>query len=1101
VSVQIQGQPGGTRTLQVISAPGKFMVAVTASTKDGLRDREMKEITVAECPAAPKKPLITATVNPIDSRLIDLRVANRLQFDAGTTYDWDFGDGTALAAGTVPYVAHDYQSLLGPTEKSRSFLVRAMARTNGTALAGSTTVVVNNDYAIVRQLGRIQVPVSGETNLTALSHPAASPVTLRLKNVEANPVTFKTERMRLHFCDSAREPVDSTRPVSLTVPAKAELAVQAAIDGVPALQAQGVCTVSVHYDGATTAGPQLVAQSHHYFVIEPPLLAYTKVTDPELLGLLSSAADTGKTLSNIHTTDGELRQLAMQGRLPFYSAGSVEVLGPDFGDRCASGDQPPRPGLSCQVTDEWEWRQAYIANALKGDAVMTAGCTFVHDVLSGLDPEQFWTHTGIMTKNQVELRNSTGTDKYMDAFPEGAISGQPSDGFATHAVKYLWPGTVTQSIFHSYYGEYIYESFSDHSYDVGPFSQAPTDCNVNDLLQGNVSLVQPAVIRPPLSAPQSHREKLHQVAETAQGLNAHYRFFAYTNSLAAADDVLPQTAKAPWSRGTRGLQCASFIWQAMRMSGMQMEGEPETADRRAGGDTDPQTADGLYLYDAHERSNAGMNLWRSLYNKALDRGGQVGHIFADAPEDVADQITTCFATDDCGIRPSSSTHGYEVSTVGVGRAVSPDNLLFWDAPDQGGPYGDSERLIFVVGDYRRVQRWAQATDAGSVTVEVTFLDEPVKNAAVEINGLTQATGEDGRTEFVAIPGGTYDLDAHVVVGDQPLHGSATVEVLPGQSAGVVVKLDPPRSDSWLVEVIGTLNIVDDETGTDVKRSQSFNDPVLLTPERPTYRVDFDKCVGGEVSSAGYYELKLRSPDHQIVDVTTHLRGFETTSCANNDGFGTSDDSFNLQEGTDPTRVEPSEQHVWTVNLKNNERLGGDTIKGGITFTISRAVGLEHLTLETFRRLHLTGKVHTTVPGSYFGADGHPTATGAFDADVPLEGELFVSPLAPRVDKTFGNCINIGTFTNPDGSTATPTAGVNVRMIAELQPDLSIQVHRFVSFAPEDCTMTANDGQGTVMSIARDATEPQEFTVNNPGGIGTASGGSLTLTNEEAPHTH
>ena len=71
--------------------------------------------------------------------------------------------------------------------------------------------------------------------------------------------------------------------------------------------------------------------------------------------------------------------------------------GVQVGDRCYQGDQPPRPGLVCLpafvtidgfLREEWDYETSYIFNARKGDAVLSAGCGLIANLLRSVDPAQ-----------------------------------------------------------------------------------------------------------------------------------------------------------------------------------------------------------------------------------------------------------------------------------------------------------------------------------------------------------------------------------------------------------------------------------------------------------------------------------------------------------------------------------------------------------------------------------------------------------------------------------------------------------------------------------------------------------------------------------------
>ncbi len=79
-----------------------------------------------------------------------------------------------------------------------------------------------------------------------------------------------------------------------------------------------------------------------------------------------------------------------------------------------------------------------------GDGSGTVGA-----LLAALVPAQHYTHMGIMTRDRVEIRHCTASVDYLKAHPdEGAppFMGNPTDGFTEDALRYGWPGTVTQPI-------------------------------------------------------------------------------------------------------------------------------------------------------------------------------------------------------------------------------------------------------------------------------------------------------------------------------------------------------------------------------------------------------------------------------------------------------------------------------------------------------------------------------------------------------------------------------------------------------------------------------------------------------------------------------
>ena len=92
--------------------------------------------------------------------------------------------------------------------------------------------------------------------------------------------------------------------------------------------------------------------------------------------------------------------------------------GVQVGDRCYQGDQPPRAGLVCLpafvtldgfLREEWDYETSYIVNARKGDAVLSAGCGLIGNLLRTVNPAQSYSHAGIMVEDRHKIRHSTAS--------------------------------------------------------------------------------------------------------------------------------------------------------------------------------------------------------------------------------------------------------------------------------------------------------------------------------------------------------------------------------------------------------------------------------------------------------------------------------------------------------------------------------------------------------------------------------------------------------------------------------------------------------------------------------------------------------------------
>ena len=170
--------------------------------------------------------------------------------------------------------------------------------------------------------------------------------------------------------------------------------------------------------------------------------------------------------------------------------------------------------------------------------------------------------------------------------------------------------------------------------------------------------------------------------------------------------------------------CSGFIWaatQAVRDPMIHLEG-PEKFTRTVdlestdtgfavGAEVDSQTLDGLYFYSEAERRNAAFALYKDYYDianaKTFWRFGN------DAPDDLASQICNTFASDWSG-ENADGDHAKDSDNwqnPGVGEAVSPANILLWDAPRMEGDslhglYGYQEKLVYRPArlEWRQVSR-------------------------------------------------------------------------------------------------------------------------------------------------------------------------------------------------------------------------------------------------------------------------------------------------------------------------------------------------------------------------------------------------------------
>ena len=615
------------------------------------------------------------------------------------------------------------------------------------------------------------------------------------------------------------------------------------------------------------------------------------------------------------------------------------------GDKCNEDDPAPRDGLVCLpafigidgvTVPEWDYDPPYIANAQKGDVVLSAGCGMIGNLLRKSDPPMKYSHTGIMVEDQYLLRHSTAAeDRYAD-YGIGFSAG--SDGLRADVLRYGWPGTITETIDEAYLGSFHEDPESGKSYFMTGFNPRAIHIKPNELgCRDHGDLVPPLVLRPPPeteaygsevaadtdneSGPTNIRLALHDGADAALEIDGHYRFFGYT--VGVVDEPAP--ASSGWAEGTIGTVCTSFIRFALSSVGFTIEDELEPSDIAAGAELPADPTDGQYLYSEEERLAAGQYLYDQFWDIAYEEAGWFGNWLTDAAGDNASQITNCFMHDWCGEEDPPEACAGEIDEVngavvwraqdsscwetpGLGDAVAPDNLLWWDGPDKGGPYGYSEEMDFQDGTFVRVHRWQAASGYGDVYGTVYFEDAPVEGAVVTVQGIAVSSDENGNYELIGVPAGDNVPVQGCLSGtngdyqavDVPADGRVELNLVLDTSCDY----HDPGITAWNREVVvkGSIFLRDDEwwPWDDEIANVSKEAITLLAP--PTASDDdshlgtvyFEECVGDEVRAEITFSTKLNVEDRSV-DVMVAGRMFEGTSCNTDDEEATVDFMFTVTE--------------------------------------------------------------------------------------------------------------------------------------------------------------------------------------------------------------
>jgi len=595
----------------------------------------------------------------------------------------------------------------------------------------------------------------------------------------------------------------------------------------------------------------------------------------------------------LSTIAGSIRDLP-RGELGDLAVGSVfggavsvdehvwdlvgDALGPTEGAECDPDNVDAPDGWACQATSEVVNRivPSRFLNARKGDLVLSpGGAGMIGGLLMSVSPPQRYSHCGIMTNNHTQITHSTGSGDRVEAYPVGSILGepQPTDGHRPDVVKYGWPGVVTQTVDEAVNGSWMLDPETGglpddqkRHFEIKTF----TPGRVGMTVQQAWEMVPALVVKPdPMAETPEIRRRLRQVADTARGEagRSHYRFYCYTDPTIGTDPAHVGPPGSGWAEGTYPSVCSSFLWLLMRRHGVFLEAgqDPvpdaaiEPADRLAGAQVDARALDGLYLYTAAERLDAGRFLYNYLHDKVIKKAeeeagvlGQIAEWGADMADDVANQIVNTFAFDWADTPSKDSTKWKDEPRSAV--AVSPDNLLLWDGPlgdgvNAGGLYGFAEPLHYRESRIEPVtiHRWHQVTKYGAVHGRVTFQGDPVGGVLVQLfDGMSAFTRADGTYRMDHVPYGKYQLKAGrdllgvYVSADVPFDLAVDDLALDVSLAG------PPAQFRRLV-VTGTAHIVDFETfGHDEIQDWPFGRDFHVGPFHTHEDFTFVHGMGGEV---------------------------------------------------------------------------------------------------------------------------------------------------------------------------------------------------------------------------------------------------------------
>lgn len=885
IDVQIAGKPGASRYLQFFGAPGPRRALVTASTRERYFDSRELEVVVRDCGPVAPRPRISAGPSLAQDQAVvfDVEVPPGAAGAPPGTFEWSFGDG-AVERTVDPSVEHDYSGAVARDQPYTLFQAAVTVARGDETTTLHKTVAVWNMYAWHKQRGVLEVPVQQLDRALTLEREAWT-AGFSVSNPEDEAVVFDRREVEIQTCDGQRGVRSQTLPAErfdhrVGPRSQAGGRLELPLSNVPA----NACGVAVRLIGRSARG--LSAYARFFYDLPGRGPARLLETDPDILRALNDISARRLAKDPDRLSGEEATLLRRQRRVKFpvrtveptpFDAGPVGQWGPV----CKPGATPPQPDLTCQATSEWTLARPRIVNAQKGDVLLGVDCGMIGTLLRTVTPPQRYSHAGIMTEDYEEVRNSTASAERLKEYAYGG--GMITDGLREDALRWQWPGTITQSIEQAFDGQILKDPDGPKSYTFHTFAPDPNRCS------GDADLIYPRVVKPVPGSDPSVRQRLRAAADTSRGISGHYRFYGYSDGSIAGssafnagrtDSVSSEGPPAGWQVGTRATVCSAFVRQALKDAGAVLEGPVlEPADYQAGGAADALTPDGLYTYDEHERLLGGQFLYDTIYAQAYDQAGWFGAAVTDAPDDLASQIVNCFASDAC---THADTNSNAWRTPGPGHAVSPDNILLWDAPANGGVYGYSEPMVYRTREWVRVYRWAPSAGQGVLRGHVFRDGSPQAGAVVQLGDASTTSTADGSFLLSGLHAGSDEVSASRFAGGVYYSAKKLVQVPAGGEVVANLYLKPPPDTLREVLISGTAFIVDYE-------NLAANETYLMTifearhldPFSRTDSFTKTQCVGGEVRLELAFNLKLEADDHTVT-VKTTARLYEGTGCDTQD---------------------------------------------------------------------------------------------------------------------------------------------------------------------------------------------------------------------------
>jgi hypothetical protein len=956
-NVFINGKPGMEQTISFAGIPGNRKVSIgVIDPGSGLHEFRTYEVDVVECTGV-SFPKIRVVLDELEENTANFYVLNAPEFGDDITYEWDFGDGNIVkTADSV--ISKDFSSLINPTQTVTRFIIAMSVIKNDEDISsGITDVTFVSTYGLNKANGIInpELKIEGDSLLSIEDEKWIAE--MAMTNFEDEDLVLNAMQIEFIPCNTNSEPTYRELPVTELIEHNSTNKMTYLFQdaNVP----QDACWTILRFFGNTASTNMRVMAYRQARIPGRQMESTEYVSDPTEIATISSILEDGNTTSTDRIRFSEVNH--------WYDRKNASEL---FGDTESTTDSDPQtvpnplpsadedniPSNLDRCDPESEIRNGYacvpylddannpiyiknelqILNARKGDALLSRGCGFVGNMLRPY--EQFYTHTGIMTKNFKEVTHSYFETKRMKDYPVGSF-GKATNGHQEHAVKYGFPGSLTATVEEAYtnfedevgilerpeYETTIVEqdtgerwiTIEEKRYRISGFNYHPEYC-------GEDTLVHAQVLKPFPEHETRNRPKLIAAADYARQVNAHYRFYTYTNGgisedpnynypgdpneewIYTRDSFVSRSSLDNWpdAKDSVASSCALFVRNAMVNAGFFIKGEEEK--------------DGMFRY--RNRIDSVEALYNDIYNMAYDEAqfkiGNFNWLFGNAADDVATQLVSCFVFDRCDTDTFSSSDSHDDwKNPGEGYTVSPHNLfdkLVWSSKnsEKSGPYGDSERLLFTNNAWEAVYTWEKIDKTGEIKVIVTDEnDVPLEGAEVTINKggdsdtpWTGVTNSDGAIEFSNVPVGNVEISTVYGRGpDEPvfqtIYETVTASDELTEDNTFTVRLPAAGNpEGRLITLAGIFTMFDDKLGSGTEDLRSY--PVIKS-----YRIlpgqkgdgtyfdarpvtdEFSQCHGQEIQAQIKLELMVL-PDNTPEDFTDNplevkgsTRLYEGWSCS------------------------------------------------------------------------------------------------------------------------------------------------------------------------------------------------------------------------------